>query len=338
MHTNFLLSDSDLSTFNDIEHWSDRLAALLAHQMQSWKLLRNNYDELADIKRKTFRIDGSAHEVQWNPGRIVSSSAKVDEKSVRERSCFLCKDNLPKEQRGIVYGDKFLVLCNPFPIFPEHFTIARKDHTPQEIRQSFPTLLELSRDVSDGYVILYNGPKCGASAPDHLHFHAGSKGFLPIEDEYEKLITETGEKIADSAGLLAFAVGGFLRPFVSLECDDEGLLQEALIGYYEAARQLSGELDEPMMNILSSFQDGEWRVIVFPRTAHRPSSFFEEGEKNMMVSPAAIDMCGVITTPLEKDFNRITEEYIRQMFREVSPSREQFAGLVQAVAASLSGL
>ncbi|MBX2993056.1 MAG: DUF4922 domain-containing protein [Bacteroidetes bacterium] len=338
MPANFLLTDSDLSIFNEIGHWSDRLAALLAHQMHSWKLLRSNYDGLAGIKTRSFRIDGFSHDVQWNPGRIGSSSAKVDERSVRERSCFLCRENLPKEQRGIAYRDAFLVLCNPFPIFPEHFTIVHRDHTPQEIRDSFPIFLELSRDVSDGYVILYNGPKCGASAPDHLHFHAGNKGFLPFDDEYEKLITETGEKIADSAGLLAFAVGDFLRPFVSLECDDAGLLRDAFIGYYEAARKLSGGIDEPMMNIMSSFQDGEWRVIVFPRRAHRPSFFYEEGEKNMLLSPAAIDMCGIVTTPLEKDFDRISEDYIRQMFREVSPSREQFAALIHAASESLARL
>ena len=119
--------------------------------------------------------------VQFNPGRYISTSAKVDEKSINDRKCFLCPANLPEEQKGILYEEEYLILGNPFPIFPEHFTIPNINHVPQQIKNNFPLMLKLTKDLSKHYVVLYNGPKCGASAPDHFHFQAGTKNFMPIE-------------------------------------------------------------------------------------------------------------------------------------------------------------
>ena len=338
MRTNLLLPESELSRFSALDSWSDRLEALHAQQQQSWELLKKGYESLTAMKLNIFEVGGWKHVVQWNPGRLTSSSARVDEKSIRERKCFLCPENLPEEQRGLLYENEFVILCNPFPIFPEHFTISHVRHASQQISGSFEALLRLSKDLSDRYMLLYNGPKCGASAPDHLHFQAGNKGFLPIEEEYESLITSAGEKIADSGGLLTFAVGDFLRPFISFESDDMTALLEAFRLFYYATTRQSGNEDEPLMNILSSFQDGEWRVIVFPRAKHRPSFFCEEGEKRMLVSPAAVDMGGVITVPLERDFVRMSEGHLVHMFHEVSLSREQFSDLVRSLASAFSTL
>ncbi|MBI5473244.1 MAG: DUF4922 domain-containing protein, partial [Ignavibacteriae bacterium] len=304
--------------------WSSKAHALLQQQLDTWPLLRKGYADLDLVETIELEIDGFTYRVQFNPGRLTSSVAKVDDKSIRERKCFLCMENLPELQRGVRYNDEFIILCNPFPIFFEHFTIPHVKHIPQEITASFGTLLALSQDCEDRYTVFYNGPKCGASAPDHLHFQMGSKGFMPIDDEYDEMITKFGEKIADDSGLLVFAVGNQLRKFISIEADDALQIEKAFRLLLSVMKQLSPGEDEPMMNIVSSFQDGEWRVIVFPRAKHRPSFFFREGEGQMLISPAAVDFGGAIITPVERDFQRITADHIIEMFTEVAASEEYF--------------
>ncbi len=327
MRKNLFLSDKDLLRYEPADDPADRVHALLAQQKDTWKLLRENYDALDDVQTRSFKIDGHSYRVEFNPGRLTSTTAAVDEQSIRERKCFLCTDNLPPAQRAVRYRDDFAILCNPYPIFPEHFTIANVEHVPQQILTSFPVLRQLSKSLSERYIALYNGPKCGASAPDHLHFQAGDKGFLPIDEEYEQLITTRGEKLLDADGLLVFAVGDFLRKFISFESDNISLLQKAFEVYYASARDVAGSTDEPMMNILSSYQEGEWRVILFPRAKHRPSFFFKKGDAKILISPGAVDLGGVIMTPREEDFNKVSEETLVEMFGEVSISADEFEKL-----------
>lgn len=338
MKSDLILADTDLSRFGDTGTWPGKMQALLEQQKQSWEFLRRGYESLDAIEWKSFEITGSKYTVQWNRGRLASSSAQVDEASIRNRACFLCTANLPDAQRGVAYGEDYLILCNPYPIFPEHFTVAHREHKPQQILPALPALARLAIDLEGHYTLLYNGPRCGASAPDHLHVQAGSSGFLPIEDEYDRIITEAGEKIADTRGLLAFGVAEFLRPFISLECDDETLLVEGFNRVYSAMRTHAAENDEPMMNLLLWFHEGEWKVLIFPRSKHRPSFYFEEGEGRILISPAAVDLGGVITAPLEADFRRLTPGHIVTMFNEVTLPRDRFASLVQSVAAGLSSL
>lgn len=338
IRSTLLLSDSDLERYGSFEDLSDKAALLLVQQQETWPMLRKGYASLDDVESHEFEIEVFAYRVQFNPGRITSSSAKVDDTSIRERQCFLCLENLPAEQRGIRFNEDFVILCNPFPIFTEHFTIPHVKHLPQEIRPSFARMLELAREFEQRYTVFYNGPKCGASAPDHLHFQAGSKGFMPIEEEYEGIISSIGEKIADVDGLLVFAVGDCLRKFISLESDDSDLLQRAFDVFFDALQRLSGSSDEPMMNIVASYQEGEWRVIIFPRAQHRPSFFFEEGEKRIVISPAAVDFGGVVITPVERDFHRVNEQLLKQMFGEVSVSNEFFIQLQEQLILKLTDL
>src|ERR1035437_1866816 len=162
---------------------SNQARKLISDQKKDWDLARKNYDGLKKVKVKTFDFGHYKIEIQFNPERIVSSSAKVDAKSIEARPCFLCQKNLPPQQRGLAFDDDFIVLVNPFPIFPEHLTIPSIAHTDQRILGNFGSMLDLAEKLTD-FVIFYNGPKCGASAPDHLHFQAGNKGFLPIEKDY----------------------------------------------------------------------------------------------------------------------------------------------------------
>jgi len=307
---------------------------LLFQQQDSWELLRKGYASLASVRTRSFQIGTSEVKVQFNPGRITSSAAKVDAKSIQERPCFLCVQNLPPEQLGILYDGEYLVLANPFPIFPEHFTIAHVQHQPQQIAHSFPVLLGLSRELAERYAVLYNGPKCGASAPDHLHFQAGVRGFLPIEAEYEELKATSGRVITQTDRLLVFSAGEFSRPFVAFESPEEETLVSAFLRFYSAFQSLTASSEEPMMNILAYYDDGKWRVLVFPRAKHRPSFFFEEGEKKILISPAAVDLGGICTTPVERDFERVTAAPLEQMFAEVLLPPERFHLLESEFAAA----
>ena len=309
---------------------------LLFQQQDSWELLRRGYASLASVRTRSFQIGTSEVKVQFNPGRITSSAAKVDAKSIQERPCFLCVQNLPPEQLGILYGGEYLVLANPFPIFPEHFTIAHVQHQPQQIVRSFPVLLRLSRELAERYAVLYNGPKCGASAPDHLHFQAGVRGFMPIEAEYETIKRKKGRELFNDGKMNVFSAAKFSRPFIGFESADASLMEKTFVRFYTTLQNLSGSPEEPMMNILAYHDNMMWRVMVFPRTKHRPSFFFEEGENKILISPAAVDLGGVCTTPVERDFKRVTKEHLVQMFGEVCLLPDAFRSLESALDVTLA--
>lgn len=328
-----LITEELLQPFNHTGNdLASRAKALLAQQKTAWELLRNGYSSLETIQVRTFDFDGFSIKVQFNPGRIVSSAAKVDAKSIAERKCFLCYNHLPAEQRGLLFDDNYLVLCNPFPIFKEHFTLPHVDHRLQEIEYSFPVALDFSKELSKYYTVFYNGPKCGASAPDHLHFQAGEKYFMPIDSEYETIKGSHGSKIADNDGLKIYAVDKYLRKFFSFESKDKQKIVEAFSRLFGAFKQMSPEGEEPMMNVLFYYGNDEWRVIVFPREKHRPSYYFAEGDENILLSPASVDMGGVFITPLEKDFLKITKGNIADIFAQVTISESKFEKLKAALA------
>ena len=189
---NILFKHPALDKLISVKDYSGAAKLLLEEQKKSWTALAKNYNSLNTAKVKSFQFPGFVIKAQHNPGRIKSTSAEVDEKSVSERKCFLCPDNLYEEQKAVKYGEDFHILVNPFPIFPEHFTIPHKDHIPQLIKEYFGRMLSLSKNLPN-YVVIYNGPECGASAPDHLHFQAGTKNFLPINEGFYSLKNEYGE-------------------------------------------------------------------------------------------------------------------------------------------------
>lgn len=287
-------------------------------QCNDWKLCRDNYEQLKNVQIKKFQFDAFSIKAQFNPGRIVSTSAKVDPKSIQQRKCFLCEENLPAEQKGILYKDEYIILINPFPIFPIHFTLTNVQHQPQRIADTFPYLLDFSKDLSKYFTVIYNGPRCGASAPDHLHFQAGNKFFMPIDDEADLIANEFGSDVIQSDNLTIQTVDDGLRKFLLIECNDKEILIQAFKSFYNAYSELMKENQEPLMNLIS-YCDVEfgWRVIVFLREKHRSHHYFEEGEKQILVSPAAIDLGGVCIFPKEKDFEKINKDLIREIFTEV---------------------
>lgn len=306
----------ELLSVGDIAEASKYLFEL---QCNDWKLCRDNYEQLKNVQVKKFQFEGYSIKAQFNPGRIISTSAKVDPKSIQERKCFLCEANLPAEQKGILYRDEYIILINPFPIFPIHFTLTSIHHQQQRIEDTFPYLLSFSKDLSKYFTVIYNGPRCGASAPDHLHFQAGNKYFMPIDDEADLIANEYGSVLVDRENLIIQTVDDGLRKFVLFESNNEQLLIDSFHKFYKTYSQLMNENLEPLVNIIS-FYDAEfgWRVIVFLRAKHRSHHYFEADEKKkILVSPAAIDLGGVCIFPREEDFKRINEELIEEIFREV---------------------
>ena len=318
------LKENELTKYLKGNTLVERTKALLAFQMENWDLLRAGYESLKDIEVKTFEFDGFEIKVQFNPGRIISSSAKVDEKSINSRGCFLCHENLPDEQRGLPYYRNYLILCNPYPIFPEHFTLSKFDHIPQNIIWNFEGLLNLSKDLGKYFTIFYNGPKCGASAPDHMHFQAGTKNFMPVENEYNRIKLRYGRKIFKDGNTAIYLMDKYLRKMISLESKDPAQLIKLFDLVYSFLEKILGGKDEPMMNIISSYDESGWRIIIFPRFKHRPTFFFEKGDKGLLLSPAAVDLGGVCITPQKSDFDKIKKEDIVEIFRQVSIPGEYF--------------
>lgn len=302
---------------------SKEVAALLEAQLLEWDTAMNNYEALKGVKVKELKIEKSTINVQFNPARITSSAAKVDPKSLKERKCFLCKANLPAVQRGVAWGDNYTILVNPFPIFPKHLTIPCNDHVDQRILTRIGDMMDIARDL-DEYTLFYNGPKCGASAPDHMHFQAGNKGFLTFETDWKK-----GRKVdiksIGTASLSKIEELSHSAFVIETESIEDGV---ALFGkLYEALPIPEGE-PEPMLNILCWYEDAKWIVIVYPRKKHRPSCYFAEGDDNILLSPASVDMGGVFITPLEKDFLKISEVDIKTILDEVNLSDSEIDEIV----------
>ena len=325
---NILFEHPALDKLISVKDFAGTAKLLLEKQKKSWTVLTENYSALIFAEVKLFQFPGFKIKVQHNPGRIKSTSAEVDGTSISERKCFLCPDNLYEEQKAIKYGEDFLILVNPFPIFPEHFTIPHRDHIPQSIRENFEKILSVSRDFSE-YVVIYNGPECGASAPDHLHFQIGSKNFLPVNDEFHSLKNEYGEILLRNNSLTITGIGDNLRKIIAIEATEIEAAEKVFDLFYKAYLKISDKNKEPLLNILSFYEEEYgWRVLVFLREKHRSSHYFRE-DGRILLSPAAVDLGGICILPLEKNFEKITQKDIEEIFKEVSISTEQF-GFIKA--------
>lgn len=299
---------------------------LFEQQTENWQLAKNGYSSLKLVEKKIFEFDDFIIEAHYNPGRIVSSSAKVDEKSIKERPCFLCIDNLPEDQKAVKIDDKYILLVNPFPIFDKHFTIPHVQHIPQTIKENFKSLLTISEKLNKDFSIFYNGPKCGASAPDHLHFQAGNFGFMRIDNEFYSILNKYGKLINDSNEYTTTAVTNYLRNFISIESNEIKPLTNEFMRIYDILSE--GLNDEPMLNIICTYNNF-WKVIIFPRKKHRPTYFFEEGENKILISPAAVDMGGVLIFPREEDFNKIDQETVIDIYSQVTFSNDEMSNLIK---------
>lgn len=292
---------------------------LLARQLATWETARHSYEALTGVRVKELNVRGVPYKVQFNPARIVSSGAKVDAKSIRERRCFLCAANRPAEQEGIPFLGHYELLVNPFPIFPRHLTIPETEHVPQLIGHRFADMLELARELTD-FTIFYNGPRCGASAPDHAHFQAGNRGFMPIEADWR---TRIGETVVQTECATLYSLDDAPRTTLVIDTDDADEACRFFQTIYHALPVPKGD-QEPMMNILALYESSRWTIFVFPRAKHRPACYTAEGDARLLSSPASVDLGGVFITPVEQDFLKITADDVAQILSEVCLSPEAF--------------
>lgn len=291
---------------------NENIRLLTEQQLATWETARRNYEALAHVQLKEVDVRGVRYRVQFNPARIVSSAARVDDRSLRERRCFLCPANRPAEQQGIPFRGHYQLLLNPFPIFPRHLTIVEDEHTPQRIATRVDDMLELARLLTD-YTVFYNGPRCGASAPDHAHFQAGSRGFMPIESQWRTL----GHTQIDTCGTARLLrLDDAPRHTLVITSPSATDAEQLFRRVYDALPVVPGE-DEPMLNLLALYEPVGWTLFVFPRRKHRPSCYFAEGDARLLCSPASVDLGGVFILPREEDFLRIGSHEIEEMLNEV---------------------
>jgi ATP adenylyltransferase/5',5'''-P-1,P-4-tetraphosphate phosphorylase II len=284
-------------------------------QLIEWELASRNYKDLENVISKNLCFDEFDILVQFNPKRIISSSANVDARAIEARPCFLCAANRPIQQQGLCFKKDYTILVNPFPIFPRHLTIPHNIHTDQIMEGHFEDMLDLAVHLED-FVVFYNGPKCGASAPDHFHFQAGSKGFLPIEKDFHipKLCM-----LKDQYGLVKISQwNGYFRTVITLQSSQKEDICLIFTKLYHELSQLQPEQPEPMMNIIAYVEKGDWVVHIFPRKLHRPRQYFEVGNQQLLLSPASVDLGGVLITPREEDFLKISKEDVTDILSQVS--------------------
>jgi hypothetical protein len=303
---------------------------LLKNQRTSWPECGEGSRSLETARYREIRCDGFTVLLQFNPLRMASTGAQVDPDSVRKRACFLCVENLPPEQTGILYEGKFMILCNPAPIFSPHYTISTVRHQPQKIEGSERLLLSLAEDLSGDYTIIYNGPRCGASAPDHLHFQAVPAGSMPVEREIDEERRRKYICRLNDADLYRIEKLG--RAVLLLEGDNTRRVEAAMVLLLDAMKKsLPDGHDEPMMNLLCHHNAGGWRVTVFPRRKHRPDAFCREGDDRIIVSPGAVDLGGLLVTPQERDFLRLDAQSVQSIYGEVSMDEEGLDNLLSAL-------
>ncbi len=312
-----------------------RLSSLLDHQKRTWPLLAQGYESLSRGEMRPVEMDGTRVFVQHNPGRVRSTGAAVDIASVEARPCFLCPANLPPEEKGIEYGDGHVILCNPFPVLDRHLSIVCKEHAPQQIAGNLPLLLELAHDLSPDYFVLYNGPECGASAPDHFHLQACSRSIFPLE---AALATGDAPPVPH-CDMCEETVANYFELFTINDSGRSAIVFRA--GNWTAlAAWMKKTLDqlgshagkeEPPVNIIATYDQAIWTVFMFPRKRHRPGCFYAEGEEKILVSPGAIDMAGVLVAPERDHFLKLDADLIRRIYSEVSLDEGEVNGVLETV-------
>ena len=298
-------------------------------QLEMWEDARHRF---RDLKHVEVRQLSDQLKVQFNPARIVSTGAKIDKHTLGERPCFLCERNRPKEQMTKQIDDHFQLLVNPFPILPVHFTIPATKHQPQSIYRHYGEMHRLLSLHSE-LMVFYNGPKCGASAPDHLHFQAGTSGVLPLQTNWQRLSRNLTDVISLTDEEKISVLRDFLVPAFVIISKSEDSDEELFHRLYRSMPMRSDE-SEPMMNIIAWRKGDEFISVVIPREKHRPDAYFAEGEAQMMVSPGALDMAGLIITPREEDFSKINLDKATALLRECGISAEKMEAIVSNLKAS----
>ena len=291
---------------NEKKNWSDAAARYEALSGVQTKVLAEGQ------KLSTVNSQLSTLSAQWNPARMVSTGANISKQAIEKRPCFLCDSNRPAEQHALPVLGQYQLLINPFPILPKHFTIPTREHTPQTIKGHFQDLFKIARQMPD-YMVFYNGPPCGASCPDHMHLQAGSRGIAPLERDWKSVYEPKLKPFAEGISILT----DYACQVLVIRTGNIAEAQKRFDYIYNLLPLHEGET-EPRMNIVC-WKDGEEVVTpIFPRAKHRPDCYFAQGDEQLLISPGALDMCGLLITPREEDFRKLTPEMAIDILREVS--------------------
>jgi hypothetical protein len=298
----------------------ERIDDLFSQQRATWPMLRDGEAALAHLERKTLTEGDQSVIVQVNPARRRSTLANTDAKAVAARACFLCPDNMPPEERGAAFED-LVLMPNPFPILPLHCTIADRKHCRQTIEGRIATFVHLAQAIGPDLAALYNGPRCGASAPDHFHLQAACASEIPILAQLAKLAGNRPVVPHSSFGRNMLAIRG------TNSADVTANLGRSI----NALQQVEVATDEPMFNLLAHFAAGSYIVVVFPRAAHRPACYFATSPDQLLISPAVLEMGGILVATEPDHFARIEAQTARMIYEEVSISSARFANLIAKI-------
>ena len=289
---------------------NEKVDQLFRQQISSWPLLARGVEACSKALTRSLNVNGYDIFVRHIPHRIASTTAAVDRDSIEKRPCFLCASNLPPEEKGLPFDSEFTAYCNPYPILDGHLTIVHRDHRPQRIHDHLDSMLRFAERLP-GFFLIYNGPDCGASAPDHLHFQACRRTLFPIEHDLKKAKGGT--------------IPNYARNVLVLQDADLERLRMRVESAIRKLNDISPRPNEPMLNLAAFFEAAVWTVLLFPRSKHRPA-VFHSGE--LTVSPATIDLCGIVVAPLLKDYERMSADQIRAVFEEVTLDAAAFRQLL----------
>ena len=298
---------------------------LIVRQLRDWDVAGANYEALAGAVTRTLHLGEATITLQFNPERRRSSAAAIDKKSISSRKCFLCSENQPAKQKAMLWGDHYKIQVNPYPIFSRHLTIADLRHVPQRLAGRVGDMLSLARALPD-FVVFYNGPQCGASAPDHAHFQAGAKGEMPLCGE---ILHATTHLLTDGdEGFIGY-VDSLGRSLFTIETTTVRAAERYALRLLDLLPPTDGG-DEPMVNVLCWWDttDRAWRMVIFPRRKHRPACY-GEGEGRLLLSPGAVDMGGLWAVPEFKDYDTLTAAQVQALYDELCLSRDELSPIIR---------
>ena len=313
-----------------------RIEKFICDQLSVWPMAAENYRNLKKAKTRIVPVGGLNVVLQYNPARKISSEAKLDKKSISERPCFLCPENRPQEQYNIDFegrkGKRYRITLNPYPIFPSHLVISSTDHTPQSIWHRYPDMLDFVA-TNRKYACYYNGPESGASAPDHMHFQGCPRGMMPLEKAVDKLLGSARshselECLTNLKEAKLYHLNMFTRGIFVLRGATPKSVTKLFYRLADCASMTLGGEPEPKFNVISWFEDNEYRSLVIFRSKHRPHNYFSDGPDHLSMSPGCADMGGVMVAPEESDYEKMTPEVLSQVISEVSIGEDDEKALV----------
>lgn len=327
--------------------FSRTLAAFIRHQCATWPELKEAREYLEQSLTKYFFLTDLDVYLQHNPHRIKSSSTRVDREFIEKRPCFLCPDRLYENQKALVYQKEWLILNNPYPIFPDHLVVSHNGHLPQDIHTCLRAMIDFVKDLDFSFTAFYNGPACGASAPDHLHFQACPEGGIPITGQLAGMLSKQDSQslftVLEKCDTGICATGERdSRAFFICITDDRNFLCKRLTAVVNFLKEETRNAEEPKINLiisrldtpstLPSLHGGKEKTgfmgIIFPRRAHRPACYFKKDGDMMLVSPGAVDIGGLIILPRREDYERMNRELLLGIFSEVCFGKEIFKNLI----------